>query len=85
MRNTTETKKDKIKNWCKENKEHIEEMIAIIISCTFAILLYALNVNTPRGVQVLLTILLCYTMYNQFYLQRIDNKINEMKKQENKQ
>lgn len=85
MRKTTENKKEKIKNWCKENKERIEEMIAIIISGAFAIILYALNVNEPHGPYILLTILLCYTLYNQFYLQRIDNKINEMQKQENKE
>lgn len=84
MRKTTETKKEKIVNWLKENKERVEEVTAMIISVAFAVLIYALNVNEPHGVQTMMTIVLCYLLYNQFYIQRIDNKINEMEKQEKK-
>ena len=84
MRKTTENKKEKIKQWIKENKERVEEITAIIISVAVALLLYALNINEPHGIQVLLTIIICYTLYNQFYIQRIDNKINEIKQQEKK-
>lgn len=84
MRKTTENKKEKIVNWLKKNKERVEEVTVMIISIAFALLIYALNVNKPHGVQTMMTIVLCYLLYNQFYIQRVDNKINEMKEQEKK-
>ena len=86
MRKTTENKKEKIINFCKENKDTLGEFIAIFIFGFISIAFVMLNLNNPHGIQIMLCIILFNVFLAQFYAHRAYHEIKELKEQEkNKQ
>ena len=87
MRNTTESKKEKIVNFIKKHKETLEEFFNVIFFGFIAIVFYILNLDMPRGIQTMLCIILFYTLLGQCYSTRayyIAKELKEQKEQEKK-
>ena len=84
MRKTTESKKEKIVNFCKENKDMLEELIVIFVFGFISIAFVMLNLNNPHGIQIMLCIILFNVLMAQFYAQRAYYEIKELKEQEKK-
>ena len=82
MRKTTESKKEKIINFCKENKDTLREFIAILVFGFVSIALSIWNLYTLYGIQIMLCIILFNGMMAQFYAQRAYCEIKELKEQE---
>lgn len=78
MRKTTESKKEKIVNFCKENKDILEELIVIFVFGFISIffLIWSLDIT--------LCIILFNVLMAQFYAQRAYYEIKELKEQEKK-
>ena len=84
MRKTTESKKEKIINFCKENKDTLGEFIAIFVFGFISIVLSMLNLDVPHGIQIMLCIILFNVLWTQFYAQRAYYEMKELKEQEKK-
>ena len=84
MRKTTETKKEKIINFWKENKEVLGEFIAIFVFGLLSLLLSVINLDEPHGIQIMLCIILFNTLWAQFHAQRAYYAVKDMKEQEKK-
>lgn len=82
MRKTTESKKEKIVKFYKENKNMLGELIAIFICGFISIAFLMLSLDNPRGIQVMLGIILFYVLWIQFCIQRVYCEIKELKEQE---
>lgn len=82
MRKTTESKKEKIVKFYKENKNMLGELIAIFIFGFISIALLMLNLDNPHGIKVMLGIILFYVLLTQFCIQRAYCEIKELKEQE---
>ena len=82
MRKATESKKEKIINFCKENKNMLSELIAIFIFGFISIAFLMLSSDNPNGIQVMLGIILFYVLWTQFCVQRAYCEIKELKEQE---
>lgn len=82
MRKATESKKEKIINFCKENKDALGEFIAILVFGFVSIALLMLNLYTLFGIQIVLCIVLFNGLMAQFYAQRAYCEIKELKEQE---
>lgn len=78
MRKTTESKKEKIVNFCKENKDMLEELIVIFVFGFISIffLIWSLDIT--------LCIILFNVLWTQFYVKRAYYEIKELKEQEKK-
>ena len=76
MRKTTESKKEKIVNFCKENKDMLEELIVIFVFGFISIffLIWSLDIT--------LCIILFNVLWTQFYVKRAYYGIKELKEQE---
>ena len=62
MRKTTESKKEKIINFYKENKDILDEFIAIFVFGFISIAFLMLNLDNPHGIQIMLCIILFYIL-----------------------
>jgi len=82
MRKTTESKKEKIINFCKENKDTLGEFIAIFVFGFISIAFSMLSLDSPNGIQVMLGIILFNVLLTQFHTQRVYYEIKELKEQE---
>lgn len=82
MRKTTESKKEKIVKFYKENKNMLGELIAVFIFGFISIAFSMFNLDTPHGIQVMLGIILFYVLWIQFCIQRAYCEIKELKEQE---
>ena len=82
MRKTTESKKEKIINFCKENKDALGEFIAILVFGFISIVLSMLSLYIPHGIQIMLCIILFNVLLTQFHAQRTYYEIKELKEQE---
>ena len=82
MRKATESKKEKIINFYKENKNMLSELIAIFIFGFISIAFLMLSLDAPNGIQVMLGIILFYVLWTQFCVQRVYCEIKELKEQE---
>lgn len=82
MRKTTESKKEKIVKFYKENKNMLGELIDIFICGFISIALLMLNLDSPRGIQVMLGIILFYVLWTESCIQRAYCEIKELKEQE---
>ena len=82
MRKTTESKKEKIINFCKENKDALGEFIAILVFCFISIAFLMLSLDNPHGIQIMLCIILFNVLMAQFYAQRAYCEIKKLKEQE---
>ena len=82
MRKTTESKKEKIINFCKENKDALGEFIAILVFGFISIAFLMLSLDNPNGIQVMLGIILFYVLWTQFCVQRAYCEIKELKEKE---
>ena len=86
MRKATESKKEKIINFCKENKDTLGEFIAILFFGFIYIILLVFNLDIPHDIKIMLCIILLNVLMAQFYAQRAYCEIKELKEQEkNKQ
>ena len=76
MRKTTESKKEKIVNFYKENKDMLEELIVIFVFGFISIffLIWSLDIT--------LCIILFNVLWTQFYVKRAYYEIKELKEQE---
>ena len=84
MRKTTESKKEKIVNFCKENKDTLGEFIAILVFGFISIAFLMLSSDNPHGIQIMLCIILFNVLMTQFYAQRAYCEIKELKEKEKK-
>ena len=84
MRKTTESKKEKIINFCKENKDTLGEFIAILVFGFIYIAFLMLSLDNHNGIQIMLCIILLNVFMAQFYAQRAYYEIKELKEQEKK-
>ena len=82
MRKATESKKEKIVNFYKENKDTLDEFIAIFVFGFVSIALLMWNLYTLFGIQIVLCIVLFNGLMAQFYAQRAYCEIKELKEQE---
>ena len=82
MRKTTESKKEKIVNFCKENKNMLGELIDIFILGFISIAFSMLSSDNPHGIQVMLGIILFYVLLTESCIQRAYCEIKELKEQE---
>ena len=82
MRKTTESKKEKIINFCKENKDALVEFIAILVFGFVSIALSMFSLYIPHGIQIMLCIILFNVLMAQFYAQRSYCEIKELKEHE---
>ena len=82
MRKTTESKKEKIVKFYKENKNMLGELIAIFIFGFISIAFLMLSLDNPHGIQVMLCIILFNVLLTQFHTQRVYYEIKELKEQE---
>ena len=82
MRKTTESKKEKIVNFYKENKDMLGELIAIFIFGFISIAFLMLSLDNPHGIQIMLCIILFNVFLTQFHAQRAYYVIKELKEQE---
>ena len=82
MRKTTESKKEKIINFCKENKDTLGEFIAIFVFGFISIAFSMLSLYIHHGIQIMLCIILFNVLMAQFYAQRAYYEIKELKEQE---
>ena len=82
MRKTTESKKEKIINFCKENKDALGEFIAILVFGFISIAFLMLSLDNPHGIQIMLCIILFYILMAIFCVQRTYYEIKELKEQE---
>ena len=82
MRKTTESKKEKIINFCKENKDTLGEFIAILVFGSISIVFSMLSLYIHHGVQIMLCIILFNVLLTQFHTQRVYYEIKELKEQE---
>ena len=82
MRKATESKKEKIINFCKENKDTLGDFIAILFFGFISIAFVMLNLDNPHGIQIMLCIILFYMLTAIFYSQRAYHEIKELKEQE---
>ena len=84
MRKATESKKEKIINFCKENKDTLGEFIAILVFGFVSIALPMLSLDILHGIQIMLCIILFNVLMAQFYAQRAYCEIKELKDKEKK-
>lgn len=82
MRKTTESKKEKIVNFYKENKDTLDEFIAIFVFGFISIVFSMLSLYIHHGIQVMLCIILFNVLLTQFHAQRVYYEIKELKEQE---
>ena len=82
MRKATESKKEKIINFCKENKDALDEFIAFLVFGFISIALSVPNLNNPHGIQIMLCIILFNVFLTQFYTNRAYHEIKELKEKE---
>ena len=82
MRKATESKKEKIINFCKENKDALGEFIAILVFGFISIAFLMLSLDNPNGIQMMLFIIFFYVLMAMFYAQRAYCEIKELKEQE---
>ena len=82
MRKTTESKKEKIINFCKENKDTLGELIAIFIFGSTSIAFLTSSLDNPLGIKVMLGMIVFYVLWIQFCIQRTYYEIKELKEQE---
>ena len=82
MRKTTESKKEKIINFYKENKDILDEFIAIFVFGFISIVFSMLSLYIHHGVQIMLCIILFNVLLTQFHTQRVYYEIKELKEQE---
>ena len=84
MRKTTESKKEKIVNFYKENKDTLDEFIAIFVFGFISIVFSMLSLYIHHGIQIMLCIILFNVLLTQFHTQRAYYEIKELKEQEKK-
>lgn len=82
MRKTTESKKEKIVNFYKENKDILDEFIAIFVFGFISIVFSMLSLYIHHGIQIMLCIILFNVFLTQFHVQRVYCEIKELKEQE---
>ena len=82
MRKTTESKKEKIINFYKENKDILDEFIAIFVFGFISIVFSMLSLYIHNGIQIMLCIILFNVLLTQFHTQRAYYEIKELKEQE---
>lgn len=82
MRKTTESKKEKIVNFYKENKDILDEFIAIFVFGFISIVFSMLSLYIHHGIQIMLCIILFNVFLTQFHAQRVYCEIKELKEQE---
>ena len=82
MRKTTESKKEKIINFYKENKDILDEFIAIFVFGFISIVFSMLSLYIHNGIQIMLCIILFNVLLTQFHTQRVYYEIKELKEQE---
>ena len=82
MRKTTESKKEKIVKFYKENKDILGELIVIFVFGFVSIALSMFSLYIPHGIQIMLCIILFNVLMAQFYAQRSYCEIKELKEQE---
>ena len=82
MRKTTESKKEKIVKFYKENKNMLGELIAIFIFGFISIAFLMFSLDNPHGIQVMLCIILFNVLLTQFHAQLVYYEIKELKEQE---
>ena len=82
MRKTTESKKEKIINFYKENKDILDEFIAIFVFGFISIVFSMLSLYVHHGIQIMLCIILFNVLLTQFHTQRAYYEIKELKEQE---
>lgn len=82
MRKTTESKKEKIVKFYKENKDTLGELIAILVFGFISIAFLMLSLDNPNCIQIMLFIILFYVLMAMFYAQRAYCEIKELKEQE---
>ena len=82
MRKATESKKEKIINFCKKYKDTLGEFIAFLVFGFVSIALSVPNLDTPYGIQIMLCIILFNVLMAMFYAQRAYCEIKELKEQE---
>ena len=84
MRKATESKKEKIVKFYKENKDTLDEFIAIFVFGFISIVFSMLSLYIPHGIQIMLCIILFNVFLTQFHAQRAYYEIKELKEQEKK-
>ena len=82
MRKATESKKEKIINFYKENKDILDEFIAIFVFGFISIVFSMLSLYIHHGIQIMLCIILFNVLLTQFHTQRAYYEIKELKEQE---
>lgn len=82
MRKTTESTKEKIVRFYKENKNMLGELIAIFTCGFISITFLMLSLYNHHYIQVMLGIILFYVLWTQFCIQRVYCEIKELKEQE---
>ena len=82
MRKATESKKEKIINFCKENKDTLGEFIDILVFGFVFIALSMWDLYTLYSIKIMLCIILFNGLMAQFYAQRAYCEIKELKEHE---